>query len=45
VRAGEPRLWLAQYGPMEGGAMRNNGPQGNGLPGNPGGYSHGGDPN
>jgi len=40
-----PRLWLAQYGPMEGGPMRDNGPQGNGLPGNPGGYSHGGDPN
>ncbi|HEY1426424.1 MAG TPA: EF-hand domain-containing protein [Caulobacteraceae bacterium] len=39
------RLWLAQYGPMEGGPMRENGPQGNGLPGNPGGYSHGGDPN
>jgi hypothetical protein len=30
---------------MEGGAMGDNGPQPNGLPGNPGGYSHGGDPN
>jgi hypothetical protein len=45
VRAAAPRLWLAQYGPMEGGAMGDNGPQPNGLPGNPGGYSHGGDPN
>lgn len=43
--AGGARLWLAQYGPMEGGPMRENGPEGNGLPGNPGGYSHGGDPN
>lgn len=45
VRPGAPRLWLAQYGPMEGGAMGSNGPQPNGMPGNPGGYSHGGDPN
>jgi hypothetical protein len=45
VRASEPRLWLAQYGPMEGGAMRDNVPGGGSLPGNPGGYSHGGDPN
>ncbi|HWF76945.1 MAG TPA: hypothetical protein VN694_07175 [Caulobacteraceae bacterium] len=42
---GAPRLWLAQYGPMEGGPMRDNGPQGGDLSGNPGGYSHGGDPN
>jgi hypothetical protein len=46
VRQGAaPRLWLAQYGPLEGGAMGQSGPQPNGLPGNPGGYSHGGDPN
>jgi hypothetical protein len=44
VRPAEPRLWLAQYGRMEG-PMGQNGPQPNGLPGNPGGYSHGGDPN
>jgi len=41
-----PRLWLAQYGPLEGGPMRDNAPGAQtGLPGNPGGYSHGGDPN
>jgi hypothetical protein len=45
VRSGAARLWLTQYGPMEGGAMGDNGPRPNGLPGNPGGYSHGGDPN
>jgi hypothetical protein len=44
MRQGAPRLWLAQYGPMEGGPMRDNGPGGTDLPGNPGGYSHGGDP-
>lgn len=47
VRARPPgaRLWLAQYGPMEGGPMQDNVPGANSLPGNPGGYSHGGDPN
>ena len=45
VRPAGPHLWLAQYGPMEGGPLRDNGPENNGLPGNPGGYSHGGDPN
>jgi hypothetical protein len=44
VRPAEPRLWLAQYGRMEG-PISQGGRQPNGLPGNPGGYSHGGDPN
>jgi hypothetical protein len=46
VRPAQPRLWLAQYGPMEGGPF-GQGAQGEGPagPGGPGQVGHGGDPN
>ena len=42
VRGPGPRLWLAQYGPMDGGPFGNNNPNSNpsGLHGAPGGQDH-----